>query len=47
LDSHVKPGEVFFYFDPIRKLSKEAQARWADKKTREAMIAEAKKMAGF
>jgi lysine 2,3-aminomutase len=44
---NVKPGEVFFYFDPIRKLSKEAQARWASKETREAMIAEAKKMAGF
>ncbi|MFA6238511.1 MAG: KamA family radical SAM protein [Bacteriovorax sp.] len=44
---NVKPGEVFFYFDPIRKLSKEAQERWADKATREAMIAAAKKKAGF
>lgn len=44
---NVKPGEVFFYFDPIRKLSKEAQARWADKATREMMIADARKKAGF
>lgn len=44
---NVKPGEVFFYFDPIRKLSKEAQARWADPKMREQMIADAKKKAGF
>lgn len=44
---NVKPGQVFFYFDPIRKLSPEAQARWANKEAREAMIAEAKKKAGF
>lgn len=44
---NVKPGEVFFYFDPIRKLSKEAQDRWANKEAREAMIAEAKRKAGF
>ena len=44
---NVKPGEVFFYFDPIRKLSPEAQARWADPDKREQMIADAKKKAGF
>lgn len=44
---NVKPGQVFFYFDPIHKLSKEAQKRWADKATREAMVSEAKKKAGF
>lgn len=44
---NVKPGEVFFYFDPIRKLSPEAQARWADPSKREAMIADARKKAGF
>jgi lysine 2,3-aminomutase len=44
---NVKPGEVFFYFDPIRKLSKEAQARWADPKKVDEMIADAKKKAGF
>jgi hypothetical protein len=37
----------FFYFDPIRKLSKDAQARWADPKKREEMIAEAKRKAGY
>lgn len=44
---NVKPGEVFFYFDPIRKLSPEAQARWAIPEMREKMIADAKKKAGF
>lgn len=44
---NVKPGKIFFYFDPIRKLSKEAQARWANKEEREKMIENAKKMAGF
>ena len=44
---NVKPGEVLFYFDPIRKLSPEAQARWADPMIREAMIADARKKAGF
>ena len=34
----VKPDQVFYYFDPIKKLSKEAQARWADEKTREEML---------
>ncbi len=44
---NVKPGEVFFYFDPIRKLSKAAQARWADPEVREKMIADARSKAGF
>jgi lysine 2,3-aminomutase len=44
---NVKPGEVFFYFDPIRKLSKEAQERWADPKMVDQMLADAKKKAGF
>jgi lysine 2,3-aminomutase len=34
----VKPGRVFFYFDPIDTLSAEAQARWADPRQQEAMI---------
>ena len=38
---HVKPGEVFTYFDPIHKLSPEAQARWKDAATQKAMIDEA------
>jgi len=34
----VKPGEVFFYFDPIDALSPEAQARWSDQEIRTEMI---------
>jgi lysine 2,3-aminomutase len=44
---NVKPGQLFYYFDPIHKLSKEAQKRWADKPTRSAMVSEVKKKAGF
>lgn len=44
---YVKPGKHFTYFDPIHKLSEEAQARWKDIPTREAMIVEAVKKAGF
>lgn len=44
---YVKPGKSFTYFDPIHKLSPEAQARWADVPTREAMIIEAVKKAGY
>lgn len=39
---YVKSNEVFTYFDPIHKLSKEAQLRWKDEGTREKMIEEAK-----
>jgi lysine 2,3-aminomutase len=39
---NVKPGELFCYYDPIHKLSKEAQLRWKDEKTRTQMINEAK-----
>jgi len=35
---NVKPGEFFLYFDPIGKLSEEAQARWYDEKQRAEMI---------
>lgn len=35
---YVKPNEHFLYFDPIHKLSKEAQERWKDPKTHKAMI---------
>ncbi len=34
----VKPGEVFVYFDPIHKLSLEAQERWKHKRSREQML---------
>ena len=37
----VKPGQVFFYFDPIDQLSPEAQARWADPAEHQRMIDEA------
>ncbi|MBF0359511.1 MAG: KamA family radical SAM protein [Oligoflexia bacterium] len=39
----VKPNMIFTYFDPIHKLSSEAQRRWSDEKEREAMVIEAKK----
>ena len=44
---YVKPGQHFTYFDPIHKLSQEAQQRWSDKGTVETMIKEAVKKAGF
>jgi lysine 2,3-aminomutase len=34
----VKPDQIFYYFDPIQKLSKEAQARWANESMREEML---------
>jgi lysine 2,3-aminomutase len=43
---NVKPGQVFTYFDPIHKLSREAQKRWGDEKIRQEMVQEAKKKAG-
>ncbi len=44
---NVKPGVVFTYFDPIRKLSLEAQKRWSDPLLRDQMILDATKKAGF
>lgn len=35
---NVKPDELFLYFDPLRKLSPQAQARWADATQRENMV---------
>jgi len=34
----VKPGELFFYFDPIDCLGEEAQTRWEDPDERTAML---------
>lgn len=34
----VKPGQHFLYFDPIDRLSPEAQARWADEGEQQKMI---------
>ncbi|HZZ65397.1 MAG TPA: KamA family radical SAM protein [Candidatus Baltobacteraceae bacterium] len=42
----VKPGKAFLYFDPIDKLSPDAQARWAVKDIQEQMIHEALRRAG-
>jgi lysine 2,3-aminomutase len=42
----VKKGKAFVYFDPIDKLSPEAQARWAVKEIADQMIAEALRKAG-
>jgi lysine 2,3-aminomutase len=41
----VKPGEWFLYYDPIDQLSKDAQARWKDPATQDAMVADAIKKA--
>jgi lysine 2,3-aminomutase len=36
----VRPGELFYYFDPIDTLSDEAQIRWADERARKQMMAD-------
>ncbi len=38
---NVKPGELFLYFDPLHRLSTDAQARWANSTSRQAMIEDA------
>ena len=42
----VKPGKAFMYFDPIDRLSADAQARWAVKEIQDRMIHEALRKAG-
>jgi lysine 2,3-aminomutase len=42
----VKPGKAFVYFDPIDKLSADAQARWAVREIQDQMIYEAVRKAG-
>ena len=42
----VKPGKAFLYFDPIDKLSPDAQARWIVPELQEQMIAETLRKAG-
>jgi lysine 2,3-aminomutase len=37
----VKPGQLYFYFDPIDLLPEEGQRRWADPQQHQAMIDEA------
>lgn len=41
----VKPGHLFFYFDPLDLLPPEGQARWADPAQHQAMIEEARQAA--
>ncbi len=36
----VRPGELFYYFDPIDTLSEEAQSRWGDEGQRMQMMAD-------
>ncbi len=43
----VKAGKAFVYFDPIDKLSADAQARWAVKEIQDQMIHEAIRKAGI
>lgn len=40
----VKPGQSFYYFDPIDQLSEEMRARWADPSEQQKMIDEMKEM---
>src|SRR5205823_403153 len=42
----VKPGKAFMYFDPIDRLSPDAQARWAVPEIQEQMIREAVRNGG-
>ncbi len=42
----VKPDELFLYFDPLHRLSREAQQRWEVAATREAMVRSAIKACG-
>ena len=42
----VKPGQLFYYFDPIDKLPEEGQRRWADPAEHEKMLAEARALLG-
>lgn len=42
----VKPGKAFMYFDPIDRLSPDAQARWAVKEIQDQMFHEALRKAG-
>ncbi len=38
---NVKPGELFLYFDPVHRLSRDAQERWGNGDSRLAMVHEA------
>jgi lysine 2,3-aminomutase len=47
ISPNVKPGKVFYYFDPIHKLSKEAQKIWKEKDAGKFIISEVAKKAGI
>ena len=34
----LSPNELFLYFDPVHRLSKEAQARWQDAEARRGLV---------
>lgn len=42
----VKPGQLFFYFDPLDTLPAAGQARWQDPRQHELMVQEAAQAAG-
>jgi lysine 2,3-aminomutase len=44
---NVKPGQIFTYFDPIRKLPTEIQERYKNEKERNLMIEEVIKKSGL
>jgi lysine 2,3-aminomutase len=44
---NVKPDELFLYFDPLHKLTHEAQRRWKDPSEREAMVVDAIRSSGY
>ncbi len=43
---NVKPGELFLYFDPVHRLSADAQRRWSDSDSRLAMVQDAVNQVG-
>jgi len=43
---NVKPGELFLYFDPVHRLSPQAQSRWGDSQSRLKMVQDAIDAAG-
>jgi lysine 2,3-aminomutase len=43
----VKPGQLFYYFDPVDRLPEAGQRRWADPAEHEVMLAEARGQLGL
>lgn len=44
---NVKPGELFLYFDPLHRLSLDAQQRWSSSQSRTEMIIESLRQVDF